>query len=160
MLVLKDCHRTLPNVPLKSWLSLKIVINHRLKFYWSDACLKKIVIKDCPSVCVCVCVCGCVCVCVSVCVRVCISVCSCVCVCVCHHKSLINGLVENAWILVCFAVWKFPWIQPCCFWYSLASTVFGTFAGFNFVVFYSRWIQLPVCLFACSLLIYDFLCIV
>ena len=174
MAVFKDCHQTSPKVLLKWWLSLKIVIkgcpkfywrdaclkrlssniaqrsaevmavfkdviNHRLKFYWSDACLKKIVIKDC-RVWLCVCVCLCVCACVY------LSVCSCVCVCVCHHKSLINGLVENAWILVCFAVWKFLWIPPCCFWYSLASTVLGTFAGFHYVVFYSRWIQLPVCL--------------
>ena len=36
------------------------------------------------------CSCGGVCVCVRVCV------CVFVCVCVCHHKSLINGLVENA----------------------------------------------------------------
>ena len=56
----------------------------------------------CVCVCLCVCVFVCVwlCVCVSVCVRVCFSVCSCVCV------SLINGLVENAWILVCFKVWE------------------------------------------------------
>ena len=33
-------------------------------------------------------------------------------------------------------VMKFRWIQLCCFWYSLDSTVFGTFAGFNFVCFW------------------------
>ena len=77
----------------------------------------------------------------------CVCVCVCSCVRVCHHKSLINGLLENAWTLVCFAVWKFRCIQLSCFWYPLDSTVFGTFAGFNFVVFDIRWIQLPVCPF-------------
>ena len=91
----------------------------------------------CVCVCLCVCVFVCVwlCVCVSVCVRVCFSVCSCVCV------SLINGLVENAWILVCcflsfliFAsfncVWNFRRIQLCCFLYSLDSTACVSFCMF------------------------------
>ena len=50
-------------------------------------------------------------------------------------------------------VWNFRWIQLCCFWYSLNAPAFGTIAGFNFVVFDIRWIQLPVCLFAFLLLI-------
>ena len=37
--VFKDCHQTSPKVLLKWWLSLKIVIKHRPKFYWSDGCL-------------------------------------------------------------------------------------------------------------------------
>ena len=37
--VCKDCHQTSPKVLLKWWLSLKIVIKHRPKFYWSDGCL-------------------------------------------------------------------------------------------------------------------------
>ena len=41
-------------------------------------------------------------------------------------------------------------------WFAL---LFESFAGFNFVVFDIRWIQLPVCLFACLLLICDLLCI-
>ena len=39
--VFKDCHQTSPKVLLKWWLSLKIVIKHRPKFYWSDGCLIK-----------------------------------------------------------------------------------------------------------------------
>ena len=39
MAVFKDCHQTSPKVLLKWWLSLKIVIKHRPKFYWSDGCL-------------------------------------------------------------------------------------------------------------------------
>ena len=31
--VIKDCHQTSPKVLLKSWLSFKIVIKHRPKFY-------------------------------------------------------------------------------------------------------------------------------
>ena len=33
MAVVKDCHQTSPKVLLKSWLSSKIVIKHRPKFY-------------------------------------------------------------------------------------------------------------------------------
>ena len=39
MAVFKDCHQTSPKVLLKWWLSLKIVIKHSPKFYWSDGCL-------------------------------------------------------------------------------------------------------------------------
>ena len=42
MAVLKDCHQTSPKVLLKWWLSLKIVIKHRPKFYWSDGCLYRL----------------------------------------------------------------------------------------------------------------------
>ena len=37
--VIKDCLQASPKVLLKWWLSLKIVIKHRPKFYWSDGCL-------------------------------------------------------------------------------------------------------------------------
>ena len=37
--VIKDCQQRLPKVLLKWWLSLKIVIKDRPKFYWSDVCL-------------------------------------------------------------------------------------------------------------------------
>ena len=196
MAVLKDCHQTSPKVLLKWWLSLKIVIKHRPKFYWSDGCLQRWLSSNiaqssavfsvcvfslcflsvfsicvfslcvfslcflsvcflsvcflcvfslwfvsvffvcvCVCLCVCVCVCACVFLCVFVCVRVCFSVCSCVCV------SLINGFVENAWILVCcflsfliFAsfncVCNFRWIQLCCFLYSLDSTACVSFCMF------------------------------
>ena len=39
MAVFKDCHQTSPKVILKWWLSLKIVLKHRPKLYWSDGCL-------------------------------------------------------------------------------------------------------------------------
>ena len=102
MAVLKDCHQTSPKVLLKWWLSLKIVIKHRPKFYWSDGCVKRLsaktaqsstevmaVLKDCqqrlPKVLLKLCMwklwmCLCVCLCVSVCVCVC--QCQCVCVCI------------------------------------------------------------------------------
>ena len=91
-------------------------------------------------------------------VFLCVCVCSCVCVSVCHHKSLINGFVEmhesNIALLFesiagCkFVVFDIRWIQLC-HELSLDSTLL-----------FFRWIQLPVCLFACLLLIYDLLCIV
>ena len=42
MAVFKDCHQASPKVLLKWWLSLKIVIKHRPKFYWSDGCLYRL----------------------------------------------------------------------------------------------------------------------
>ena len=39
MAVFQDCHETSPKVLLMWWLSLKIVIKHRPKFYWCDGCL-------------------------------------------------------------------------------------------------------------------------
>ena len=39
MAVFKDYHQTSLKVLLKWWLSLKIVINYRPKFCWSDGCL-------------------------------------------------------------------------------------------------------------------------
>ena len=47
--VVKDCHQTSPKVLLKWWLSLKIVIKDRPKFYWSDACLKRLSSKTAQS---------------------------------------------------------------------------------------------------------------
>ena len=46
---LKDCHQRLQKAVLKWWLSLKIVIKHRPKFYWIDGWRKKIVIKHRPK---------------------------------------------------------------------------------------------------------------
>ena len=62
---------------------------------------------------------------------------------------------------MCKAKMHEPWIQlffvrliQLCLELSLDSTLlFLIFAGFNFVVFDIRWIQLPVCLFAFLLLI-------
>ena len=93
MAVFKDCHQTSPKVLLKWWLSLKVVIKHRPKFYWSDGCVKRLSAKTAQSsaevvyvevvdVFVCVSVCVCVCLCVSVCVRVCLCVSVLVCVCI------------------------------------------------------------------------------
>ena len=45
----KDCHQTSPKVLLKWWLSLKIVIKHRPKFYWSDGCVKRLSAKTAQS---------------------------------------------------------------------------------------------------------------
>ena len=42
MAVFKDCHQISPKVLLKWWLSFKIVIKHRPKFYWSDGCLSRL----------------------------------------------------------------------------------------------------------------------
>ena len=50
MAVFKDCHQTSPKVLLMWWLSLKIVIKHCPKFYWSDGCLKDWR-KDCWKFC-------------------------------------------------------------------------------------------------------------
>ena len=36
------CFQTSPKFVPKSWLSSKIVIKHRPKFYWSDVCLKRL----------------------------------------------------------------------------------------------------------------------
>ena len=38
----KDCHRISPKVLLKWWLSAKIVLKHRPKFYWSHGCLYRL----------------------------------------------------------------------------------------------------------------------
>ena len=47
--VIKDCHQTSPKVLLKWWLSLRIVIKHRPKFYWSDGCRSRLSSKTAQS---------------------------------------------------------------------------------------------------------------
>ena len=49
MAVFKGCHQTSPKVLLKWWLSLKIVIKHRPKLYWSDGCLSRLSSKAAQS---------------------------------------------------------------------------------------------------------------
>ena len=47
--VFTDCHRRLPQVLLKRWLSLKIVIKDSSKFCWSDGGLERLSSKTAKS---------------------------------------------------------------------------------------------------------------